>query len=509
MTQEIGARRRTAVRCLALILGSAVLAWLLFVAGQYAQLVEQVNSPQTFGEAERVTIAQYFNVAAVVVLGLGALVAKRRLAPLAAVDADRRTLVGPVSGFAGLMLIVTAATAAWAVFLLFLGGFFGSTEGAAPEPVARIVNLYLPIVLYTALVLALILLGFVFSPPGAKHAVTEAGEPGAGGAGGADPAADTTVAAADTTVATVTAAPSTEADRGDGRRAIALAFATPIIAAAIALVLGLIVYDVTRTALEVWIWVVILVIIALGVLFGTRLARRGEDALGAHAPLVAGATILNFVLVVVFAVSAAGMSLGYAASAVWGLNVSPELAFSAYADDEEYSDDDESVELVNPQISLWGSDLKRGTEVALTLEPGAETVTAVAVDRNRWVSAETELPEGIAPGDYRLVASAETTDGRPLEASLRMTVTAGGSLVFPDGTASDDGKGDDEADMSRLLPVTAGWVFDDLLPAGLMLLLALALIAITLQTRNRPQRIETAMDGAEVRAAAGADETAD
>ncbi|MFC7766878.1 hypothetical protein [Leucobacter soli] len=53
--------------------------------------------------------------------------------------------------------------------------------------------------------------------------------------------------------------------------------------------------------------------------------------------------------------------------------------------------------------------------------------------------------------------------------------------MFPDGSSID------ETEESRLLPITAGWVFDDLLPAGVMLALALAVIAVSLQTRNRRQ----------------------
>ncbi|MFC7766880.1 hypothetical protein [Leucobacter soli] len=329
MTQQTVSPSRIAIRCLALILGSAALAWLLFVAGQYVRLVEVSGPSQYDLQPERVTLAQYFYVAAVVVLGLGALFAKRRLAGLGAVSADRSTLVGPVSSFSGLVLIVASAIAVWAVLVLFLGGFFGVTEGGDPAPVARIVNLYVPIVLYTALVVTLILLGFVFPPPRAKHAPSA--DSGTTAAPAATPAAapaesipPTGAHAAGTVAADAQAA--TDAQHGDGQRAVALAFATPIIAAAVALVLGLIVYDVTRTALEVWIWVVILVIIAFGVLVGTRLARRGADERGAQAPIVAGATTLNFVLVIVFAIAAAGMSLGYAASAVSSLNVSPASA---------------------------------------------------------------------------------------------------------------------------------------------------------------------------------------
>ncbi|MFC7766879.1 hypothetical protein [Leucobacter soli] len=52
---------------------------------------------------------------------------------------------------------------------------------------------------------------------------------------------------------------------------------------------------------------------------------------------------------------------------------------------------------MNPRISLWGSDLKRGTDATVTLDPGAETIATADAGRNRWVNAEADLPEGLAP----------------------------------------------------------------------------------------------------------------
>ncbi|MCB1273326.1 MAG: hypothetical protein KDB25_02880 [Leucobacter sp.] len=466
MTHTQSAARAASLRCLALVLASAAIAWLLFIIGQYVRLMETAGAPEGSDPTTAISSAPYFNVAAVVVLSLGALLAKRRLAAYRALEADRSTLVAAVAGFAMIMVIVSAVLATWAVFALFLGGFFDGRS--ADDPAARIIDLYVPIVLYTALVVTLLLMGFVF--PGRAAAPAEAAPSAAA------PALPATAPA--------------PADPRAGQRAVALAFATPIIAAAIALVLGLIVYDVTRTALEVWVWLVILVLIAVGVALGTAFARRGQDALGSQAPVAGAASVLNFVLVVVFAVAASSMSLGYGIAAVSGLSISPNLSLSAYADEQKF--DETGVmptEFVDPHISLWGSDLKRGSTATVDLEPGdAQPILTATVDGARWLSEETILRgEDLAPGAYVLTATGEAPDGQAITSTLRLTVTEGSTVVFPDGEASTD-----MPSVSRILPISAGWFFGDLLPAGLLLLLALCLLATTLRERNRARGGDTA-----------------
>jgi len=88
------------------------------------------------------------------------------------------------------------------------------------------------------------------------------------------------------------------------QKALGLGYAIPIIAAAIAIIFGLIVYDVTGTSLEAWVWVVIQVIIAAGIILGTRYARQAKaEKPAAPRPRTAwssGAWNLNFVLSIVF-----------------------------------------------------------------------------------------------------------------------------------------------------------------------------------------------------------------
>ncbi|WP_449278259.1 hypothetical protein [Leucobacter sp. GX24907] len=463
--------RRIAVGALALIMISTIVAWLLFVAGQYAEIVTGVD--ELFGDVgsiERMTWSHYLTVGAITLLGGGALFAKRRLAQIKAGDTSRSRLVDAVSQLASVTLIIAASLATWAVFVMFMSGFF--MNESAPEASVRIVNLYLPIVLYTVLVVGLILAGFVFLPASVV-AESDAHE----------------------SVHSMGAAPVTSApDSTASQRTTAFAYATPIIAAAIALVLGLIVYDLTRTALQVWIWVVVLVIIGAGVLVGALLARSAcpSDGIGLPASSVArGAKNLNFVLSIVFAVVVTGMSLGYGMSAVYGLNIAPSLMISVYGDeyagevpdgDAESDTADGSVEMQHPEVSVWGSDLKRGSEGVLMLEPEGATVSSATVDRDAWLSFEEALPGDLAAGEYTLIARATATDGAHLEAELPFTATESGKTVFPEGSEAGF-----ESGTSRLLPVTARWIFGDLVPAGVLLVLGITLTSTTMIVRNRDE----------------------
>ena len=450
------------MRSLAIIVIAAVVAWLLFIAGQYVELITSMQDDWEYGDPEPLRFTQYFTVAAIVLLGLGALVAKRRLAPVRA-TAPRSALVDPVAHFASLTLIIAAVLAVWAVLMLFLGGFFnGSVE---PAPLARTVNLYAPIVLYTALVVTLILAGFVFAPQVvpqiAPQFVPQAATPAAVGAAPAE-------------------APNRQS-------LISLAYATPIIATAIGLVLGLVVYDLTRSSLQVWIWVAILAIVGAGVIAGSLLAVRGgaNGAPGVPAPPVAiGAQTLNFVLSVIFAVVVSGMSLSYGSSAVHGLSAFPSLSLSAFGESEKSIEKPDgtggAISIDDPLLTLWGSDLKRGSEVTVTLEPSGRVLISKAVGGDRWVSAEQRWPSDLAAGDYELVTRATAGDGEAIEFVLKATATSTSEVRFPDGSTSSH-----DAAQSRLSPVTAGWVFGDLLPAGLLLALALAVVVTTITARNR------------------------
>lgn len=464
------------------ILASAFAAWLLFVAAQRVSAAQSdryaMAEPEEY--VERASAAPLLLFAAVAVFGLCALLAKRGLARPAGAGEPRSRLTAPVRAFATLSLIIALALGAWGAVMLFLSGFlegysYGST---ATAPLVRVVNVYLPILFYTVLVVTLLLAGFVFAPSSRAPR------------GSAPQQA---------------AAPRQVIDPQQARRATAFAYATPIVAAAVAFVLGLIVYDLTRTSLQVWIWVAIFALIAFGVHAGTRFARRGmrsaqqqsaSDETGVeagqdpaavqpqqNAAVAGGADIMNFVLSILFAVFAVSMSLGYGSSAVYGLSVSPDLSLSIYSDqDGDYDDGTGSVKYTKPTVSLSGSDLERGSDATVTLEPGAVPVASGTVDGDRWLSVDKRLPDDLEPGDYELVATGTAVEGTALEVILPVTIEESGAALFPKGDYLSAG-----SEAARVLPMTARWALDELLPAALLLVLGMALIGVTLTARHRDE----------------------
>lgn len=470
MNQQLFATRREATRALTLMMGAIALGWVLFIAGQYVALVTSEGFGSYYDEPQRITYSQFFTIAAIAVTGLGATFAKRRLAVTKATHTNHSRLVDSVSTFAGTIIIISMALAVWAVFFTFMNGFYSGQSEVMPG--ARVINLYLPIVCYTVLLVALILAGFVFNPA----------------AGDSVPASDEASSAAEPqpqeAAPAAVANPATAEQAGAPKqqtRAVAFAYATPIIAGAVALLLGLFVYDFTRTALQIWIWVVIFAILGAGIVIGIKLAMKGIQPGTRLAPVANGANTLGFILAIIFSVIVTSMSLGYGVSAVYALNVSPSVSMYAYGENEKYTEtSDPTVSIENPVVSVWGSDLQRGSEVVVTLKPTGEQVLSTVVDRDQWAGKDADLPATLAAGDYELVLTAKASDGVEVELVLSLTVKDDGFVEFPNGTSSDF----DQAN-SRLLPVSAGWVLRELLPAGLLLALGIAVIAVTLTTRNR------------------------
>jgi hypothetical protein len=111
------------------------------------------------------------------------------------------------------------------------------------------------------------------------------------------------------------------------QKALALGYAVPILSTAFAIILGLFIYDATRTNLDTWVWVLIIAIVGVGVIFGTRFAARARQA-RVEAPkpktaLAAGAATVNFVLSIVFGATVSIMSFTMGATAIEKLRVYP------------------------------------------------------------------------------------------------------------------------------------------------------------------------------------------
>ncbi|MHA3724131.1 hypothetical protein ACXR2T_09655 [Leucobacter sp. HY1910] len=443
---------------LMLVLSSAIGAWLLFVAGVYVDL-------QGAGEPARYTtelgptplsFARFVFFAAVAVLGLGSLVALRRTSAMRAAATSSQvpltSLARPVQLFAATSLIVATAISAFTCIGLFFGGFIGG--GSPATPLTQTVNLYLPIVLHTALVVTLVLAGFVFTPRANSQRAVD--------------------------VSRVAAAPAATPDEGDTQRTAALGFAVPVITASAALIAGLIVADVTGSATQVWLWAIVLAVIGAGIVAGTRAAQRAiaqqPDPLRPRGAAV-GAKNLNFVLSIVLVAAASVMSLGYGASAVGSLRSSPWVSGGVY--DDASADTNTSMEW-----SASGSDLRAGSTLTVTLLPvgtdsgGTELATGT-VDRDGWGDASGPLDLQDAPGDYTIEITALARDGREVTSRVPFTITERGLL-------EQDASADTYTDFASVLtPVTARWVFADLVPAGLLLVIAAAVVALTVTQRAR------------------------
>ncbi len=107
------------------------------------------------------------------------------------------------------------------------------------------------------------------------------------------------------------------------QKALALGYAVPVIGAAIAIIIGLAVYDFQRQSIQNWTWVVIQTILGVAIVLGTRFAAKARMATPVvRAPKVAGAAgavRLNYVLSLVFAGVVSVMAFALGAGAVNGL----------------------------------------------------------------------------------------------------------------------------------------------------------------------------------------------
>jgi hypothetical protein len=176
-----------------------------------------------------------------------------------------------------------------------IGNFLGAWNqyNNLGDPVLiRFLNVYLPIILATALVVFVLLQAFVFRKDAPDIPDVEK-----------------------------------DGDRAKLQRAIGLAYASPVIGTAIAIIFGLIVYDITKTELDTWIWVVIQIIIATSIILGTRFAASAKQArpLPPRERRVGVAAVsLNFVLSIIFGVAVLFMAFSLGAAAVDSLLYWPE-----------------------------------------------------------------------------------------------------------------------------------------------------------------------------------------
>lgn len=283
-------------KAIVLPLMGEVWGWLFFMAALYSN---QVDNQSDYGTAiyvagqtnNRVHLGTYLFLIAIAGFSVFAL-AGQKTAVAARVELGEQNALGRAAQrFATLAVVLALAFGVIYAFGNFMGAFGYGTSNA-DNAAARILDVYLPILLSTALVVWVLLSAFVFRA--GDHQDGEKDKRGL-----------------------------TEA-----QKALGLGYALPILTTAFAIILGLIVFDVTKTGLQVWVWVLIQAIVVGGVVLGTKFAAKAK--LGVVRPprerraLAAGAAGLNFVLSVVFGGVVSIMSFSYGGAAIDKLQHFPQ-----------------------------------------------------------------------------------------------------------------------------------------------------------------------------------------
>ena len=279
-----------------------VVGWTLFMFAIYSDLfVFPIYDSQGMylGETQAVKLSTYLYLVGIVVFGLLSLRGQQlslHARELAGIDAP---LPRAAHRFTNLTVVISLVGGS----IYAIGNFLNAFSGFGNENtnlLVRLFDVYIPIVLATILVIYILLRAFVYRKQTVKQAKKQV--------------------------------------MSESEKALGLGYAIPILFTAVAIIFGLVVYDITRTDLQVWVWVVIQVIIALGILLGTRFSSKAKSAKAApprvRQTLAAGAANLNFVLSIVFGATVSIMSFTFGAAAIESLRIWPE--YIEPAEGEEY-----------------------------------------------------------------------------------------------------------------------------------------------------------------------------
>ena len=276
-----------------------VWGWLFFVAAifwnQRQNFVSNDVPYPSFPAPEFVHVGTYLFLIAIAGFSATAIWSQSLAIKARAELGEENSLARAAHRFATLSVVIALAFGAIFAIGNFMGAF-GYSSSNAQNAVVRILDVYLPILLATAMVVFVILRAFVFREgehqdgPKDKRGLTET------------------------------------------QKALGLGYAMPIITTAVAIIFGLIVYDVTKTTLQVWVWVLIQVIVVAGVVQGTRFAAKAKAGVvrppRERRALAAGAAGLNFVLSIVFGAVVSIMAFSFGGSAVDKLQNYPEYDFN-------------------------------------------------------------------------------------------------------------------------------------------------------------------------------------
>lgn len=454
---------RKAIRsALILILGSALVAWLLFVTANIADIAAQSGktSDQLWGPDAETLIypSRYLIFAAIAVFAIGALIAKKLMIKACNGDKEISRLAKPALRFANSAIIVGLSLAVFAAITVFLGSFTNSNDDV--EASIRIFEAYLPIILYTVLIVFVLLSGFVFSrTPISSSSLADSKEE--------------------------QVVEDSDQHLKESQKNVGVSFSVPIVAVAVALIFGLIVYDLTKTSLEVWIWVIIQTIVSAGIIIGTIYAAKSLKALKVsgkpRAGVAVGAQNLNYILSILFVVVVTLMSLSYGASASDQLRVQHNLSISVYSTNpSDFKGNAEIVEIKGASIYVSGTGLQSGSTGELEISAMEKTLGQEKVDSHGFLNITEPFPADLSQGDIIITVKSFDSEGQEVDLDLAATINSDKTVSFQNGSNSFF-----ESDGVKLGKLTMQWALKDLLPGLLLLLLVLVTIQITITSRNK------------------------
>ena len=266
---------------LVLPLVGVTVTWIAMVVASFLDLERNYYTSSGYPEGGEVKVSTYV-VLAGLAIGSGLVLWGFKAADAEHLVSDKIPLVRAAYRFAGLMIVVALVFDAIFALMTFLDSLSSSLVSTSTV-VGRLIGVYLPILLDAGLVVFVLLQATLYR----KSSPVE----GAEGKG-----------------------------LSATQKALAVGYALPIIGTALAIIIGLVVYDSQASNLQNWTWVVIQLIIGTSIVLGTRSAAKARSAKPVvRAPRVAGAAgavTLNYVLSLVFAGVVSIMSFVFATGAV-------------------------------------------------------------------------------------------------------------------------------------------------------------------------------------------------
>lgn len=284
-----------AKKAIALPLIGLFVTWLAFMGASLTDLYVPQQRYDNMGNPlpgqEVVHAAPYLFLVGIAAAAIASLIGQRWALRARKENGEQNKLALAALRFTNLGIILGLAAGTIFAIGTFMGAF-NSYSGRADNLLFHFLNVYAPILLATFLVVYVVLAAFVFGHDAEKNT------------------------------------DGTKAKMSDAQKALGLGYAIPILTTAVAIIFGLVVYDVTRTNLQVWIWVIIITIVAAGVVFGTRFANKARSIKPApprvRTALAAGAANLNFILSVVFGAVVTIMSFSFGQEAISKLQTWPQ-----------------------------------------------------------------------------------------------------------------------------------------------------------------------------------------